>query len=150
MIKCQITTTRNQRLTINGISKLFFKYNRMYFENKLAIPSFGLLHSKVLLGLFRTKNDKRTGKEVKPKIFITADIEWSEDDLRDVLVHEMVHMAVWQRGGKTRNRHDGMFKDICDELEAKYGIRVRKPIILKKPRRPKLQFLRQCITKLFH
>lgn len=129
---------------------LFFKYNRMYFENKLAIPSFGLLHSKHLLGQFQTKTSRRTGKKINPKIFITTDIDWTEDDLRDVVVHEMVHMAVWQRGGKSRNRHDGLFKNICDELETKYGLQVRKPQILKRLSKPRMHFLWQWTMRLFN
>ena len=128
-------------ITKNLISKLFFKYNKEYFDNKLQLPNFDILHSKRLLGQFRTKEHK------KPKILITKDVEWTENDLRDILVHEMVHLYVWEKTGKNNNKHNGLFKKVCAELKEKYGIDVRRPDILTRDYLSFWQLFKKIIMK---
>ena len=131
----------------NNISKLFFQYNRQFFENQLLIPAFGILHSKIVYGQFRTKYDKRKKMGYSPQLLISKEIEWTEDGLRDVVVHEMVHLYVWQKTNINRNRHRGLFKKKCDELKKEYGIDVRRPDIIRQEEKSIWETIKYLFTK---
>lgn len=45
-----------------------------------------------VVGKFRYENDR--GKRKNPKIYINKCIHWNDEDLIDVMIHEMIHYYV--------------------------------------------------------
>lgn len=79
------------KITKEDLKVRFDEYNRLYFGGKLGkctfsarkIGSFGFY-------FFKTA----TGGKPECRITLTTDVNWTEDSLRDVLVHEMIHHYV--------------------------------------------------------
>ena len=84
------------------LSEKFDEYNKLYFGGKLGKCRFYFLSKKCgMLGkyLFYVKNSES-------RIGIKKDIENFEFRLKEILIHEMVHMYVTTVDGV---KHDGLF-----------------------------------------
>lgn len=78
-------------ITKNILKELYKKYNKMYFNNELSICDCHYIKLDVY-GRFTYKKDK--DGIIHGKIWITNDVDWTEEVLRGVLVHEMIHHYV--------------------------------------------------------
>ena len=66
------------------------EYNQMYFGGRLSMPDFKFINAKRPFGRFRA--DKKTSE-----IGISAYRKgWSEEFLKDTLIHEMIHQCVYE------------------------------------------------------
>lgn len=129
-----------------GLKERFDKYNQMYFGGKLGKCSFFWEldnHGYRWYGTYVHYSTK-TG-EAQSKIGITRNVHWTEETLKELLVHEMLHMYIRTVEGKW---HDGIlghgrrFRAHCRRLQRDYGLNIRayqeyEPINIKKapPRR---------------
>ena len=84
----QLITTKAMIITTDILADRFAKYNKLYFDDELPTPDFFLLKSYSKLGMFRfiEIRSRRTIKYVK--ILISCYYDWTEKQLRSVLVHE--------------------------------------------------------------
>lgn len=116
-------------ITKKLLKELFKKYNSLYFDNVLPICEF---HYLKLDSIGTYTNGGKTGK-----IWITNDVDWTDETLRDVLVHEMIHHYVKSVYGKNEYiffRHGFRFRKKMKEINKKYklNIKIRFPNIKKK------------------
>ena len=58
------------------------------------------------------------------KISIARNFNLTNEELRDLLIHEMIHEYVYLKSGKVS--HNRMFKNKMKELNEKYGLDIRK------------------------
>ena len=78
------------------LEDLFDKYNKMYFEGKLVKPQLATYWGESTMGIFNVS--ERHGK-VRRKILIARNVRYTQENLRDVLIHEMIHLYVYQEIG---------------------------------------------------
>lgn len=109
------------------IKARFDNYNKLYFEGKLGKCEFFWLISKQ--GFYGKYLEKKTKNGlIYSKIGITRSIQWTEDALKELLVHEMIHMYISTIEGKA---HDGVlghgkrFRAHCKRLKDDFGLVVR-------------------------
>lgn len=110
-------------ITRNMLKARFAEYNRLYFEGKLATPNFYFLMCKRPFG--RCIPYKKNGKKVV-EIWISKHIK-TEDFLKNVLIHEMVHQYVYEvlHGCRyTIIQHGIRFHYIRWRLIRKYGLEI--------------------------
>ena len=116
-----------KELSKKEIKEKFDHYNKLFFEGKLGKCDFFWLISK------RGFYGKYIGKQAKngqiySKIGITRSVQWTEDTLKELLVHEMIHMYISTVEGKS---HDGVlghgkrFKAHCKRLKDNFGLVIR-------------------------
>lgn len=110
-------------LTKADIEERFDRYNKMYFGGKLGkCRFFWLTRTGGDYGCY-TPQPSKNG--LISKIGIGRNTIWTEDNLRELLVHEMVHMYIRTVEGK---RFDGLlghgrrFRAHCRRLKKDYGI----------------------------
>jgi hypothetical protein len=106
--------------------ELYPKYNQMYFEGKLGKCTFYLISkNRTALGWYAPKEDRQGRPD--DRIWIGTSVYWTEEALRHVLIHEMVHMYVRRIEGC---RHDGVlghgrrFRRACRRIKRAFGIDV--------------------------
>ena len=73
------------------LEDLFDKYNKLYFEGKLVKPQLATYWGESTMGIFNVS--ERHGK-VRRKILIARNVRYTQEDFRDVLIHEMIHLYV--------------------------------------------------------
>ena len=71
------------------IKMRYDKYNKMYFEGKLVKPQLATYWGESTMGIFNVS--ERHGK-VRRKILIARNVRYTQENLRDVLIHEMIHL----------------------------------------------------------
>lgn len=108
-------------LTKEELKRRYIKYNNDYFNGKLMMCSFGIFRGKkTAMGNFAYGSSYK-----RPIIRISNFVNWTDDSLRDILVHEMVHCYV-----RTIIHYNGMFvhgiffTKKARELNKKYGLHV--------------------------
>ena len=121
----QLITTKAMIITTDILADRFAKYNKLYFDDELPTPDFFLLKSYSKLGMFRfiEIRSRRTIKYVK--ILISCYYDWTEEQLRSVLVHEMIHYYVernYFHNGQPQ--HGELFTNKMNELNEKYHLNI--------------------------
>ena len=120
------------RLTRNLLRETFHECNCKYFEGTLSTPEIFELWtpSKYIAGWIRGVWVPKERKW-KTAIHISKMFRWTKENLRDTMVHEMIHLEIqdymkpyrwWHR--LLRKDHDHQFKDRMNELNEKYGLNV--------------------------
>lgn len=68
----------------------FYEYNSLFFQNKLPIPFFIVIHTRKTIGRFSCEYNEN-GDIKNPIIEISDRYEYTEAQLKDIIVHEMLH-----------------------------------------------------------
>ena len=96
----------------------FKAFNEKYFDGKLAVPTFTFMFGKnALVGKYRNWGSG-------PVIYINKSVNLSEQDLDDVLVHEMIHYYVFSVLKKDPIFSHGFFFRTVRRKVAKKGLKV--------------------------
>lgn len=113
-------------ITKDLLAEKFNEYNNLYFEGKLEKCEFRrTLKSSSAFGMYR-EYEKR-GK-IQKVIFIGRNIEWTEETLKETLVHEMIHMYVSTIEGKKFDGilgHGRRFRWHCKRIKRDYGLIIK-------------------------
>ena len=111
-------------MTKEDLQLRFDEYNRMYFDGKLKRAKMGFLSKsfKTIVGIFEFEIDNN--RRVKnPSIKISKRIDWDEEKLKSVLLHEMAHLSVTQKYKKGK-KHGIAFIKECKRIESRYNVKV--------------------------
>ncbi len=111
------------------IEEFFNKCNWAYFEGKLPVPRFDLLHSYRTFGYFEyTKGGWFDKTLYNPTIYITDYYDFTEKQFIDIVCHEMIHYYLAYFGIDRGCHHGKEFKKMVDRLNRKYGLNITKRI----------------------
>lgn len=132
---------------IAHLGVLFNDFNEAYFGNILPMPSFRIMHSVNLLGYFSYVPGSMPG--TTEVIEMSDFYDYTGDQLRDILVHEMIHYYLSYVGKEICPSHGRAFMNMARRLNRTYGMNVTPTIDLKKmkPRR-NAPFLMRLYFKL--
>jgi hypothetical protein len=103
------------QLTEDFIKKNFIVFNNEYFDGKLKMPKFRVMHTKSRLGLCSWKNT--SGVKTDYTISVTDYFVFGEKKLQNIILHEMIHLYIRQNGIKdSRTHHGRVFYSIADKI----------------------------------
>ncbi|WP_304286883.1 SprT-like domain-containing protein [Porphyromonas uenonis] len=112
-------------ITTDILADRFAKYNKLYFDDELPTPDFFLLKSYSKLGMFRFIEIRSRRKIKYVKILISCYYDWTEKQLRSVLVHEMIHYYVeYKHFHNGQPQHGELFTNKMNELNKKYHLNI--------------------------
>lgn len=123
-------------ITKDILKVLFKEYNKKYFNNELSMCTMHYSNIDICLGRYIPRNGK--DGNIKGHIWITTKVEWSEETIEAVLIHEMIHHYI-----KTieKRKFDGLFghgfffKRKMNKINKKFGLNIKthyKEIKIKK------------------
>lgn len=78
------------KITKDILKQKFEEYNREYFNSILPKCEF----SACKLDCFGQYTCPNSKSKKRNRIWITTDVDWTEETLKDVLIHEMIHHYV--------------------------------------------------------
>ena len=124
----------------NTMPQMFWECNRLYFENQLRTPEFGLMHSCRTLGKFAFQWGEKS-KPVKKRnmvILMSDYFDLDEASFRNIMVHEMIHYYLYlndikdgsafihflQFFGFKKSYHGPEFMAMAQKLNEQYGLNV--------------------------
>ena len=110
-------------LTTLDMMSLFSQYNIDYFESELPFPEFKIIHSYRTLGEYSCYPiaDGHYGDVLS----VSDNYDYTENQLRDVIVHEMIHMYLMHFGIDKKCSHGKAFKNMMNDLNTRYGLNIR-------------------------
>lgn len=114
-------------ITIDILKAKFKEYNEQYFKNRLKTPQFKLLKSYKRLGLFEYR---KIGVTVIAdlRLGISKYFDWEEEDLKNVIIHEMIHQYLAPKMSKGEDEHGIRFQNKCKEFNKKYNLNITTEI----------------------
>ena len=105
-------------VTIQQMEALYNEWNEKAFDGKLPNNvSFKLSKAKSWFGLFLVKLGK-------PTIKMSTTHDMNENGIRDVMVHEMIHLYCWKFEPRSQWHHGDVFKSKMNEINRKFGTHV--------------------------
>ena len=113
--------------TAENMSENFRIYNKMYFEGKLPLPKFDVMHTYRKSGCFIFDPVKK-GRIRKKKIYMTDYFDFTEEMYRNILVHEMIHYYIAYNKIEDNDDHGIEFMKIAGNLNKNYGLSITKEI----------------------
>ena len=102
------------------LERRFNEYNEKYFDGVLPPCKLMIRKSEDGCPAWIVKY-----KKVNNKIDIANNVYWTDENLKLVLIHEMVHHYVWEiMNLNPFCQHGRTFRKVCRMLRKKHGIRV--------------------------
>lgn len=114
--------------TVEYIEKKFDEFNEKYFDSKLERIPIELWTSKRTLGqcMYRVRRTILGKKHYYDfKIRINERLDMPEDELDDVLIHEMIHLRIFSKPYNDRWTHGPVFKKMMNHINERYGRHIR-------------------------
>ena len=122
-----------------NIAKAFDECNMKYFDGKLPVPMFDLLHSFRTCGYFHCDYEQGwfSRKLYNFCISITDYYDFTPKQFEDILVHEMIHYYLAYYGIDRRCKHGKKFKEMAERLNKTYGLHITKILDITQYKRRK-------------
>lgn len=126
MVKHLTLNVDGKELTKADLKERFKKYNELYFDGKLGSCSFFWMPQNQ--GDYGAYIAQPTKNGLKSKIGIARNTMWTEENLKELLVHEMIHMYITTVEGRS---HDGIlghgrrFRTHCKRLKNEFGLIIK-------------------------
>lgn len=105
------------------LSELFIECNNLYFNGNLRRPFMCTFMGRRGSGcsLANCSRNKK-GRLISLFIGIACNIEWTEENLRKVLLREMAYLYTMCNATKSIRKYGKEFKALIEELNSKYGL----------------------------
>ena len=110
-------------ITISELKERFKEYNKLYFNKELRMPAFKLFKGKYTVGMY-FHYGLHGPRKVK-EIWIAKNVDWTEETLKEIIVHEMIHYYLGMKGYSPR-RHGRRFNAKCKDLYEKHNLVIHK------------------------
>ena len=120
-------------VTRNILEYRFNEYNKLYFDDKLYYCKMLTAHSTYAVGWYVSNTKKKDGKRCGT-IYIAKNVDWTEEWLKEVIIHEMIHHYVAQIDGHPHCDgfswyglfgHGSHFRAQCKRLKKEFGLIIR-------------------------
>lgn len=105
------------------LEQMFRECNREYFDHSLPMPRFVIIHRFFKYGQFSCMLDDNN-MTYDEEIQISDVFDYTESNLRDIMVHEMIHYHLVFEGIDLKCSHGKRFKKMAKEFNALYGLNI--------------------------
>lgn len=107
------------------MSKMFKECNKKYFNDSLPLPYLNTMNKLNTLARFEYNKDKNGTHPIKwQEIKFSDCYEYTEQDFREMMVHEMIHYYIAWNGIKDNKEHGDEFIKIATKLNEKYNLNI--------------------------
>ena len=135
------------RVCESQIRCLFRQFYQDYFGNLLPMPYIKIRHSVNTLGYFSYMQNEMFG--TTETLEISDFYEYTSNQLRDIVVHEMIHYYLYYIGEDVRLKHGKSFMRMARQLNQSYGLHVTPTIDLTRMKpRPDAPYLKRLLFKI--
>ena len=131
-------------LTILYLQEAFAKYNREIFDGSLPMPALKLSRARTRLGQMACKKKWSWGrvKYYDYVISVSTYYDLTQEQIDDVLIHEMIHYSIAYTGVKDTSPHGVVFRGMMDAVNRRFGRHVTvtsrsKGLSPRHPQKPK-------------
>ena len=112
------------KISVPEIYCHFQYFNDLYFDGILPVPGFRIIHSHRRLGYFDYLPGIFTPMS-DPRISISDGYLFTYEQLRDIIVHEMIHYYLAYTGEDKMVTHGKRFRAMAQELNSLYDLDIQ-------------------------
>lgn len=112
------------KLSIPLLKEKFDYFNKQIFQDTLPPIQLKISRTRSKAGCFSFQSKKGVvGKEVISDLSISISecFDFEENELEDVLIHEMIHYYIFHKGLRNVRPHGKEFKYLMDRINQLYG-----------------------------
>lgn len=111
-------------VSLRYITEKFRHFNELLFHGALEPPRFALSRARTCLGLCTYTKNRKGGAPTAPaamtlKLSTAFDLPESEWD--DVLIHEMIHCYIAQKGLRDTSAHGRVFRSLMNDFNQRHS-----------------------------
>lgn len=114
--------------TEENMKEKFREYNKAYFNNDLSLPNFKIIHAYWRCGSFMYTRHKGRKRLASKTICMSDYFDFTEEQYRDIMVHEMIHYLVIRDNVRDCDGHGDKFMEVANRLNSEYGLHITKNI----------------------
>ena len=103
------------------LQDLFVECNKLYFNGSLQRPFLYTFVGRDACSMVNYKHNKK-GRIISRFIGIACNIDWTEENLRRVLLREMACLYAVSNASRPIRKYGKEFKALVEELNSKYGL----------------------------
>ncbi len=111
--------------TTGFVQKAFDRFNALCFEGSLPAVPIVLTRAGSFLGKMesRTRSDcfGRTVSRCDFRLKISTGFDLPENELEDVVIHEMIHYYIYLNGIDDTSSHGKVFRSMMERINREYG-----------------------------
>ena len=115
------------KITKDLLKEKFKEYNKLYFDDKLPRCDIRTSSAYRYYGLFSCKYHEKYKKATFKTITISDLFDYTDDNLKDVLIHEMIHLFLVEKKKLFNDsmKHGPEFQKMAKEFNEKYNLNIR-------------------------
>lgn len=106
------------------VKEKFGEFNRLIFGGKLPTLPICMSNARTFLGACTYKRKKNwLGKTVLYdfKLKISKRLDLPENEIEDIIIHEMIHYYIAINKMKDSSAHGSLFRQMMNDINTKYG-----------------------------
>ena len=119
----QLSSTHPMTSEEESLTTKFNKYNDLIFSSKLPIPRLKWSRGKTRLGQMACKRKRSWGRTTfyDYTISVSRYYNLTEEQIDDVLIHEMIHYFIAYTGQKDSSAHGTLFRSMMNNINQQFG-----------------------------
>jgi hypothetical protein len=119
----QLSSTQPMMSEEESLTTKFNKYNDLIFSSKLPIPRLKWSRGKTRLGQMACKRKRSWGRTTfyDYTISVSRYYNLTEEQIDDVLIHEMIHYFIAYTGLKDTSAHGVIFRGMMDKINRTFN-----------------------------
>ncbi len=109
--------------TLDFINDRFRRFNALCFGGVLPAIPLRISNARACFGTFRhpIRRDPRHPLGGECSITISGRLDLEENDIEDILIHEMIHFYIWHTRLRDSSAHGSVFRQIMNDINARHG-----------------------------
>jgi hypothetical protein len=136
------------KVCLSEIANKFYDFNLAYFNGILPKPNFELIDSFKYFGYFEC--EKNGGVIYNPTIKISKNYDYTSEQLKNILVHEMLHYYLAYIRKDVKVKHGKAFRMEANMLNEQYRLNITEEINMNEYQRCQdTSAVRYFFSKLF-
>lgn len=104
------------------ITQTFLSWDDLCFGGELVLPRFQLTNCFNVLGHIEIPSDDTNNTVIS----ISRQYDYTQHQLDNIMVHEMIHYYLYMVGRDTRCTHGKEFKKMAKDINSKFGLHVEQ------------------------
>ena len=120
----QLSSTQPMMSEEESLTTKFNKYNDLIFSSKLPIPRLKWSRGKTRLGQMAYKRKRSWGRTTfyDYTISVSRYYNLTEEQIDDVLIHEMIHYFIAYTGQRDSSAHGTLFRSMMNDINQRISL----------------------------
>lgn len=109
------------KANLQFLGERFERFNKMIFKQPLPVPLMHITSAKSFMGQFRAERHGFAGHSVTYHITLSNRYDLQEEELEDIIIHEMIHFYISHARLHDTSSHGQVFRRMMNEINQRFS-----------------------------